>query len=806
MSFVKRLASFLFIFLVGFSLVACTNGNNTEKPKDEKTFQELKDSLELVSVSEALSMSSSSESFYLYGTVKEVKDTTFGEMYITDGFNDIFVLSFYSKDGGTTYGNLAEKPDYLDEVILKVTLSEHDGVVEVSKAYLIGFNPVKKPEPIEPEPPVHTHTFVNGQCSCGEKDPNYVEPSINVTPISEALAMAKGDTVTIEGTVDEIYYAWDDSYGNMSVYLSDETGRILAFRITEKVQMGYVIRVTGTIDIYNGTAQIAQGSTVEILQTEQPIDPNAPVYKTVNDARNAEKGSRVELTGVVAQITYAFGMVPDGFFLVDNTGSIYVYGKDVASEVKVGNTVTITGNKTYYVLDSEMANAEKYGYLGCNQIDSARLVSNDNGTSEFDKTAIEEISVKELLEMPLANDITTKIYKVTAQVVRAEGKGFTNYYFNDLDGVTGSYAYTKCSGGDFTWLDQFDGKICTVYLSAINAKSEPSGCFYRLQPIAVVDEGFKFEESKAPSFVLEYYARPQFLTLYKADPASELLTNVVNKLELFDNVELKYESSNEEVVYFEVVDGKLLFHTKNAGNAVVTITANYKTYSESINVELVVKEAEQYDSITVKEAIDSEDNTEVIVKGIVAASTVNQDGFYLVDESGVISCLGPIDEVSLLSVGDEVIIKGTKIHKLNPDYASSTIGHIVINDCTVLLNNYGNHEIPTDSFDTSKTLEDLNKLSKMEDHTAQVYVIKGIINFIDSTYYTSVVLKNSDGSVSMNIYSSSGSQYNDFSEFFNKEVTLTVCICNWNSKKHQIAILYATDGVTTIYNTLNFEN
>ena len=803
MSFVKRLASFLFIFLVGFSVVACSNGNNTDKPKEEKTFQELKDSLELVSVTEALSMSSSSESFYLYGTVKEVKDTTFGEMYITDGFSDIFVLSFYSKDGGSTYGNLAEKPDELDEVILRVILSEHEGVVEVGKAYLMGFNPVKNPEP---EQPVHKHNFVNGECSCGEKDPNYVEPSVDVTPISEALAMAKGDAVTIEGTVDGIYYAWDDSYGNMSVYLSDETGRMLAFRITEKVQMGYVIRVTGTIDIYNGTAQIAQGSTVEVIATEKPIDPNAPVYKTVLDARNAEKGSRVELTGVVAQITYAFGMVPDGFFLVDNTGSIYVYGKDVAAEVKVGNTVAITGNKTYYVLDSEMPNAEKYGYLGCNQIESARLVSNDNGTSEFNKSWIEEISVKDLLEMPLANDITTKIYKVTAQVVKAEGKGFTNYYFNDLDGVTGSYVYTKCSGGDFTWLDQFDGKICTVYLSAINAKSEPSGCFYRLQPIAVIDEGFKFDETKAPSFALEYYVRPQFLTLYKADPASELLTNVVNELGLFENVELTYASSNEDVVYFEEVDGKLVFHTKNAGSAVVTITANYKTYSESINVEIAVKEAEKYDAITVKEAIDSEDNTEVIVKGIVAASTVNQDGFYLVDESGVISCLGPIAEVALLSVGDEVIIKGTKIHRLSPDYASSTVGHIVINDCTVLLNNYGNHEIPTDSFDTTKTLEELNQLSKMEDHTAQVYVIKGVINFIDSNYYTSVVLKNADGSVSMNIYSSSGNQYKDFSEFFGKEVTLTVCICNWNSKKHQIAILYATDGVTTIYNTLNFED
>lgn len=798
MKFIKRIVCYLFVVLVCTSLVACTNGG-TQKPSEEKTFAELKESLSLVTVTEALTETEVGKSIYLYGQVKEVTNTSFGEMYITDGFNEIFVLSVSSKDGLTKFGNLKEQPDENDEIILKGTISEYDGHIEINDARLIGFNSVKNNEV---EPPVHEHIYVDGKCECGATEPGYVQPA--ATPISEALKLNKGDKVIIEGEVSGIYYAWDDSYGNMSVYIKDETGTMLAFRITEKVQMGYVIRVEGIIDIYNGTAQIAQGSTVEVIATEKPIDPNAPVYKTVSDARSASVGSRVELTGVVARITYAFGMVPDGFFLVDNSGSIYIYGKDVAAEVSIGNTVTISGSKTYYVLDSEKANAEKYGYLGCNQIESARLLSNDNGNTEFNKNWIEEISVKDLLETPMSEDITTKIYKVTAQVVKAEGKGFTNYYFNDLDGTTGSYTYTKCSGGDFTWLDQFDGKICTVYLTAINAKSEPSGCFYRLQPIAVYDEGFEFNPADAPAFALNYYAIPQFLSLYKADPAIELLTVVQNKLELFEDVTLSYKSNNTDVVYFENVDGKVIFHTLNAGNAVITITAENSGYIAESSIEIEVKEPETYTTIGVKEAIDTNDDTEVIVKGIVAASTVNQDGFYLVDETGVIACLGPISEVSLLSVGDEVIVKGTKIHRLNSEYAGSTVGQIVINDCTILLNNYGNHEIPTNSFDTSHTLADLSGFSKLEDHTAQVYEITGVIHFIDSNFYTSVVLKSADGSISMNIYSSSGNQYKDFSEFFGKEVTLTVCICNWNSKKHQIAILYATDGVTTIYNTLNF--
>lgn len=816
MKLIKQLLCSLFVGFVAITLASCTMGGGTQNPGVEKTFEEIKASLDITTVSEAL-LSDSGKTIYLYGKIKEVTNKTFGEMYVTDGLNEIFVLSVSSKDGMTAFGNLASQPDENDEIILKGTLSSYEGNVELTDARLYGFKAVKNNEHVhefvngkcacgETDPDYvapHKHEFVNGKCECGEIDPNYVEKV--VTPIGDALKMSKGDAVTIEGEVSGIYYAWDDSWGNMSVYVEDETGEMLAFRITEKVEMGYIIRVTGIIDIYNGTAQIAQGGEVEVIATEKPVDPNAPVYKTVRDARSVETGSLVELTGVVARITYAFGMVPDGFFLVDETGSIYVYGKDVAAEVEIGNTVTVKGSKTYYVLDSEKANAEKYGYKGCVQIEKAKLVYNDNSKSDFNKEWITEITIKDLLETPMEYDITTQIYKVTAQVVKAEGTGFTNYYFNDLDGVTGSYTYTKCSGGDFTWLDEFDGKICTVYLTAINAKSEASGCFYRLQPIAVEYEGFEFPEQDAPAFALNYYALPQFLSLYKADPAQELLTKAVNKLGLFEDITLSYSSTDENVVYFEEVDGKVIFHTKDAGIATITITAENELYISQTSIEIEVKEPEKYETITVKEAIDSADDTLVIVKGIVAASTVNQDGFYLIDETGVISCLGPIAEVALLSVGDEVIIKGTKIHRLSPDYIGSTVGHIVINDCTVLLNNYGNHEIPTDSFDTTKTFEEVAALSKMEDHTAQVFVIKGIIEVVKSNYFTSIKLTSADGATSMNIYCSGAGQYSDFEALFNKEVTLTVCICNWNSKKHQIAVLSATDGETTIYNTLNFE-
>ena len=92
-----------------------------------------------------------------------------------------------------------------------------------------------------------------------------VEVEDGVTTIAEALTMALDADVIIQGTVSNIYQAWNDGYGNMSVYVTDETGTIIAFRITEKVEIGYVIKVEGKIGQYNNVNQISQGSIVIII-------------------------------------------------------------------------------------------------------------------------------------------------------------------------------------------------------------------------------------------------------------------------------------------------------------------------------------------------------------------------------------------------------------------------------------------------------------------------------------------------------------------------------------------------------------
>ena len=667
---------------------SCQEGGNQDKPGEENK-PSIKDNYECITIARAIELANSagesgtSEKYYVYGVIKEVKNGMYGEMTIADETGELYIYGVYSKDETTRYDAMGDKPVKGDEVVL-----------------------------------------------------------------------------------------------------------------------------LGMLKTYKGTPEMDRGYLQEFKHAEVEVDENEYVPSTVKVARDAEVGKKFKLTGVVAQITYAFGMVPNGFYLVDNTGSIYIYGKDAALSVTEGNTVTVIGEKTYYVLDSEKGNAEKFGYKGACQLQNATVVENDKGATPYNKSWIEESTVKDIMETPVTSNITTNIYKVVAQIKKVEGKGFVNYYFNDLDGVTGSYAYTSCSGDDFSWLDEFDGKLCTVYLSPINAKSTASGCIYRFVPIEVIDEGYTFNDADASKYAVVYHGIGQFLNKYEADPAIELLTSVTNNLIGIEDIPLSYSSSDTNVAYFEEINGKIVFHTKNEGIATIKVSSSYAGVNYSLELEVVVGETKDYETITVKEAFDTADGENVTVKGIVAGSLVNQTGFYLVDETGVIAVTSSSDVVSLLSVGDEVVIRGTKGHKQKSGYTGTSIGQNNIYDAEVLINYYGNHEYSTASFKSGKTVEELYELDPTIDYSGDVYVVEAIVKIVETNFYTSIKITGvNDTSIELGLYCANADQYSFLKQYAGEVVTLELAMCNWNSKSYYTGCVISVtkNGVKT-NNTLNFTN
>ena len=771
------------------------SGTN-EEDKEAAKKAEWESKYECITIAEALTMceeyvqSPSTDRYYIIAKVKSVDNTSFGQLTIEDETGEIMVYGTNSSDGSLKYDQMDVELKAGDLILIYGTLQNYNGnTKEVQNAWLIDH-----------------HAGV------------VVPPSIDVNPgdtitIEKALEIAghvgANDRFYITGTVVSVTNA---AYGAMII--ADETGEISIYNsknadgsvnykdMQDKPYKGDTVKVYATLQNFNGNKEIKSAYIIEFEHAELDINPDDYTLSSIADARLAADGDIVKVNGVVARITYANGMIPSGFILIDNTSSIYVYDGDAAARVQIGNNVTLIGSKDHWILESEQNNANKFGYSGCNQITNVTLVDNDNGNSAFDTSWITESTVKDIIETPVSEDISTLVYKVTALVKEVPGNGFTNYYFFDLDEKNSSYAYSQCSGGDFEWVREFDGKICTVYLTALNAKSTGTDCFWRFLPVSIVDENFTFDLADAPEFAVKYHGIGQFLSEYSADPELELIGSVSSELLGFEGVTLTYTSSDENVIKLITENGKTVMHCVNYGTATVTVTASFggKEYSESI--EICYKEPVQYDYISVEEAIVAEEDSTIIVKGIVGPSLVNKEGFYLMGDNGLIAVITTADILDTLSIGNEIILEGKR--ETYTKGGTGYFGQSSIVDAVVLVNNLGNHEYNDDYFITGKTLADLYELDHTEDHTTELYVIEAYV-FVEQY---SIKLGNADGSIKFNLYASGVGQYYWLKEYGGQKLTIYVAPCNWNSKGYYAGCAMAavlSDG-TIVYNTLNFDN
>ena len=669
-----------------------------------------------------------------------------------------------------------------------------------------------KPETTEPETTEPAET--EPETSTEEETTEPEQPAITYITIAEALELC-GE----EGNItEERYYIratvvsiTNAAFGAMVI--ADETGEISVYgtysadgeinysAMEDKPYRGDQVVLHCILQNYNGTKEVKNARLIEFTHVEPDVDFSVYTDMSIADAREAATGTKIKVDGVVAKITFANGFKPNGLFLVDETGSIYVFDGDLAQRVSEGDKITVAGDKDYWILETEQSNAQKFGYKGSCQLANAYLLDQDNSQDyAFDKSWITESCIKDILETPVSENVTTTIYKVNALVKRVDGTGFTNYYFFDLDGETGNYTYTQCNGADFEWLDAFDGKICTVYISPINCKSTAGDCFFRLVPIEVKDEGFTFDPANAPAHALKYYAMGQFGSEYASDPALEMITSVSSLLLNFGEVTLSYTSSNEEVVYFTTADGKTVMHCAAPGTVTVTVTATLGDVSVTDTAEITVLEPPTFDFVDVQTAINAANGDVVVVKGIVGPSLVNRDGFYLIDETGVIAIFTTKEVVASVSIGDEIIISATRDVKTKG--GDTYFGQSMLTEVTVLANYYGAHEYSTETFVTDQTLADMLALSILEDHTTTVFVVKGKVNFPGGYSAPSIV----DGDTTLQLYCSGGAQYSWLNQFADQEITLEIALCNWNDKKAWkgcILAVHTEDG--KVLNTLNFD-
>jgi hypothetical protein len=105
-----------------------------------------------------------------------------------------------------------------------------------------------------------------------------------VVTVAEFLAAADDETIEyqVSGEISGIYQAYNASYGNISIYISDETGEMLAYRLScegitdpaNTLTKGDLITVKGNRTLYNEKPQMAQGCVI-VEHTDVVIE--APV-------------------------------------------------------------------------------------------------------------------------------------------------------------------------------------------------------------------------------------------------------------------------------------------------------------------------------------------------------------------------------------------------------------------------------------------------------------------------------------------------------------------------------------------------
>lgn len=204
-------------------------------------------------------------------------------------------------------------------------------------------------------------------------------PQYEVITIAKALELCgepgniTEDRYYIRGTIETIKNA---QYGQMVI--KDETGSIEVYGTFgpdgEKTYLeleyspvkGDEVLLHCILQNYNGTKEVKNARLIEYKKGD--IDVSGYTSASITEARAAEKGTNLKVDGVVSCITYANGKKPNGFILIDEGASIYVFDADAAQRVKVGNKVEIAGTKDFWILDTEQANAAEFGYKGSNQL------------------------------------------------------------------------------------------------------------------------------------------------------------------------------------------------------------------------------------------------------------------------------------------------------------------------------------------------------------------------------------------------------------------------------------------------------
>ena len=357
--------------------------------------------------------------YYVTGTIDEVYNTQYGNMYIKDANGVKFTV--YGVDG---YSAMANKPVAGDVITVYAGITSYSGKAQMKNAEMTDLQ--------------HEHAFENGECACGAADPDYVpthtcedgddddficdnaDCTKVVLPAADSVltldqANALGVLLNGEYTTDKYYIiaiikdVYSTNYGNMYVkndsgveftvygtYSAD--GTVQYKDLATKPVAGDTVKIYGIIGSYNGAAQMKNGWIVEhiahgdnhnyvdgvctVCGAAKPIEGATTLNIVMSDVAAANSwADATKYTSFAADSNVTVSVTGGG-----NTGKYYNNGSNWRIYQNESPTITIAAANSKTIKTVKISyTVDKTGVLTLNgnQIATATVVNVDAASITF---------------------------------------------------------------------------------------------------------------------------------------------------------------------------------------------------------------------------------------------------------------------------------------------------------------------------------------------------------------------------------------------------------------------------------------
>ena len=530
--------------------------------------------------------------------------------------------------------------------------------------------------------------------------------------------------------------------------------------------------------------QVFSSEEVSEIVSENKIQ--TITIKEFRDSTNT--GEEATIKGVVVKHNYTGQQVPykTGFWIADETGSVYIYGKDSSEKVKEGNLVTVKGIKGYYIPQNDTGAAASLNYDGMMQLSSPEILENDNGNNEIPASAIKESSVEEISKIPLNTNITGNIYRVQGRYSVSPATGFTNYYINDLNRVDSLLAYTQSNGMDYAWTSSYDGK--TVDMLIIVSLAKPGTNSWRFCPVEFINDEYVVSNELEAKYASERVLS-NFADTYDVDT----LVSVAKEDEYLPGSRVEITSTSEQISVNENGENlEVNISTSTLGKITISakVTYNDAEYTSSKEIEIVKKS--EYETISIAEARTKNDDEEVTLEAVVACVTYKSNmvkqGLFLADETGsMFAYFGTslLESIENIENGHKIVIKGKIAHYIkNADNAKNEgyAGDFQLSDGVILNHDTNVYDIPEGSY-VETTIKEIADTKPSTNLSGNMYKVKAKV-VKNTGYATSYSLYDvEDNSASLPLYSQvSANDFKWLEEYASQEVTIIVGVQNLNLK------------------------